>query len=56
MTLVLAAPGMQLTARGVAMQDGGEGDVIRIVNERSHTVVQGTITAAGTVVVAAAGR
>jgi flagella basal body P-ring formation protein FlgA len=55
-TLVLDAPGMQLTARGVAMQDGGEGDVIRILNERSHTAVQGVVTAAGTVVVAAAGR
>ena len=55
-TLVLDAPGMQLTARGVAMQDGGEGEVIRIVNERSHTVVQGIVTGAGTVVVAAAGR
>ena len=55
-TLVLDAPGMQLTARGVAMQDGGEGDVIRIANERSHTVVQGIVTGAGTVVVAAAGR
>ena len=55
-TLILDTPGMRLTARGVAMQDGGEGDVIRIANERSHAVVQGTVTAAGTVVVAAAGR
>jgi flagella basal body P-ring formation protein FlgA len=52
-TLILDAPGMQLTARGVATQDGGEGEVIRILNERSHTVVQGIVTAAGTVVVAA---
>ncbi|MFO1153838.1 MAG: flagellar basal body P-ring formation chaperone FlgA [Rhodospirillales bacterium] len=55
-TLILDVPGMQLTARGVAMQDGGEGEVIRIVNERSHSVIQGTVTAAGTVLVAAGSR
>ncbi len=50
-TLVFDAPGMQLTARGVAMQDGGDGEVIRILNERSRTIVQGVVTAGGTVIV-----
>lgn len=52
-TLVLDAPGMQLTARGLAAQDGSQGDVIRVLNERSHTLVQGIVTVDGTVVVAA---
>jgi flagella basal body P-ring formation protein FlgA len=52
-TLVLQTPGMQLTAGGIAQEDGGEGDAIRIVNERSRTVVKGIVTGAGTVAVLA---
>ena len=31
----LAAKGMTLTAKGVARQEGGEGDVIRVTNPTS---------------------
>lgn len=50
-TLILKAPGMQITAGGIAQDDGGEGDTIRVVNDRSRSVVKGVVSGAGTVVV-----
>ncbi|MGF1639700.1 MAG: flagellar basal body P-ring formation chaperone FlgA [Rhodospirillales bacterium] len=50
-TLVLTRPGMELTARGRALEDGGEGDTIRIVNGRSQAVVEGVVTAVGRVTI-----
>jgi flagella basal body P-ring formation protein FlgA len=48
-TLVLETPAMTLTAVGQALQDGALGDVVRIANLQSRSVVSGEITAAGTV-------
>jgi flagella basal body P-ring formation protein FlgA len=50
-TLVLQANHMRLTARGKALDPGGLGDVIRVVNEQSKQVVEGTVFAAGQVAI-----
>ena len=50
-TLVLQATHMRLTARGKALDQGSHGDVIRVVNEQSKQVVEGTVAAAGQVAV-----
>jgi flagella basal body P-ring formation protein FlgA len=50
-TLVLQATHMRLTARGKALDQGSHGDVIRIVNEQSKQIVEGTIVAAGQVAI-----
>lgn len=46
-TLILQGPHMRLTARGKALDQGSQGDVIRIVNDQSKQVVEGTVVAAG---------
>lgn len=48
-TLVLEMPGMQLSARGVAQEDGGMGATIHVLNERSKTTVLGVVTSPSTV-------
>jgi flagella basal body P-ring formation protein FlgA len=50
-TLVLDTPSMTLTARGRALEDGGDGDTIRVTNAQSRTTVQGVVTGAGKVAV-----
>ena len=50
-TLVLQATHMRLTARGKALDQGSHGDVIRVVNEQSKQVVEGTVMAAGQVAI-----
>lgn len=50
-TLILQAAHMRLTARGKALDAGSKGDVVRIVNEQSKQVVEGTVVAAGQVAV-----
>ncbi|MEK7820097.1 MAG: flagellar basal body P-ring formation chaperone FlgA [Pseudomonadota bacterium] len=50
-TIVLQAPQMRLTTRGRALDAGGQGDVIRIVNNQSKQTVEGTVVAAGQVLV-----
>jgi flagella basal body P-ring formation protein FlgA len=50
-TLVLTTSGMQLTARGRALEDGGEGDAIRVANAQSHTLVEGIVSGAGRVTI-----
>jgi flagella basal body P-ring formation protein FlgA len=42
---------MRLTARGKALDSGSQGDVIRVVNEQSKQVVEGTVAAAGQVAI-----
>lgn len=54
-TLILQGPNMRLTARGKALDAGSQGDVIRIVNDQSKQVVEGTVVAAGQVAVKAFG-
>jgi flagella basal body P-ring formation protein FlgA len=50
-TLILARPGMQLTARGRALADGGKGDTVRVVNVQSNLAVEGIVTGPDTVTV-----
>ena len=50
-TLILQTPKMTLTARGKALQPGSEGDVIRINNLQSNTVVEAEVVASGRVMV-----
>lgn len=47
MVLNLEAPGLALTARGIATEPGGIGDRIRILNEYAHTTVEAVITGPG---------
>ncbi len=51
-TMVVSAPGMTITARGVAMEDGAEGETIRIRNLRSDRIVEGVVTGPETVRIA----
>lgn len=48
-TLVFEDGALLLAARGRALQEGGVGDVVRVMNVGSNTVVTGTITGAQTV-------
>jgi len=50
-TMILRAPKMLLTAQGKALQDGAEGDVIRITNSQSNKIVEAEVIAAGQVAV-----
>lgn len=43
---------LQLMARGRALQDGGVGELVRVMNIASNIVVTGTITGPQTVTVA----
>lgn len=42
---------MQLTAQGRALEEGARGETIRVINTKSNTVVTGTVTDAGLVMV-----
>lgn len=48
-TLVISSAALNVTATGKALMQGGIGDVIKVANISSQRVVEGTITAAGTV-------
>lgn len=48
-TMILRSPQMTLTAQGKALDEGSDGDVVRINNTQSNKVVQAVVTAAGTV-------
>jgi len=48
-TLVVESAAMRLTARGVALEDGALGDIVRIRNTTSDRVVEGRVAAAGLV-------
>jgi len=50
-TMYLRAPKMTLTAQGKAMEDGSDGDVIRITNSQSKNVVEAEIIGHGKVAV-----
>lgn len=49
--MTLSQPGMHLTARGRALQDGGLGEVISVVNLQSKLKVEGVVTGPGAVAV-----
>jgi flagella basal body P-ring formation protein FlgA len=55
-TLKVTTPYMQLTAQGKALQDGAEGDVVRVNNTRSNRMLEGTVTGPGEVTIRAAGQ
>lgn len=46
-TLVYANGAMQLKTQGYAMNDGAEGELIRVRNARSNTIVHGVVTPHG---------
>ena len=48
-TMVLQTPKMQLTSKGRAMDDASMGEVVRIMNIQSKTVVEATVVGANTV-------
>ncbi len=50
-TLRLATERMVLTAQGRALEPGTRGDVIRVMNTQSRTIVNGTVLASGAVAV-----
>jgi len=47
--LVYVVPGITLTARGKALESGGEGDIINVLNPPSKRTVQGVIIGPGRV-------
>lgn len=48
-TMVLQTPKMQLTSKGRAMDDAAMGEVVRIMNTQSKTVVEATVVGTNTV-------
>ncbi len=54
--LRLDTPYMQLSTQGRALDDGAQGEVVRVMNLRSKVIVQGTVDGDGLVRVAAAGQ
>ena len=53
-SLMFQAPGILLTTRGKALEAGGEGDVISVLNAQSNRTIQGVITGPGRVDIAPA--
>ena len=48
-TMTFEAPGVDLTAMGRAMSEGGVGDTVTVQNPASFRMITGIVTAAGTV-------
>jgi flagella basal body P-ring formation protein FlgA len=48
-TMMFEAPGVELTAMGRAMSEGGIGDTVTVQNPASFRMVNAIVTAAGTV-------
>jgi len=48
-TMLFSAPGVELTAMGRAMSEGGVGDMVTVQNPASFRMVTATVTAPGTV-------
>ncbi len=55
-TMLFVAPGMQLTSTGRALEDGGQGDSITVLNPTSYRKVEAVVVKAGTVRVGALGE
>lgn len=53
--ITLSTASMSLSAQGKALQDGGRGDVIRVVNTQSNRIVEATVAGPNVVVVAKPG-
>ncbi len=54
-TIYLKAPKMTLTARGKALENGSDGDTVRIANTRSNTIIEAEVTGMGKVSVLSVG-
>lgn len=54
--VVFERQGMALSARARALEDGGVGEVVRVSNLQSNTVVEGTVTGPGRVDVGVPGQ
>lgn len=54
-TMVLRLPDMVLTAQGKAMDEGSDGDAIRVTNTQSNNVVEAVVTGTNTVTVRSTG-
>jgi flagellar basal body P-ring formation protein FlgA len=52
-TLVYQVPGIMLTTRGKALEAGGDGDVINVLNVQTKRNIQGVVTGPGRVDIAA---
>lgn len=50
-TMILRQPGMELTTKGRATEDGAEGDTIHVANSHSKTVVEAVVIGANLVTV-----
>ena len=48
-TMTFSAPGVEVTATGRAMSEGGVGDTVTIQNPASYRMISATVTAPGTV-------
>lgn len=48
-TMILRAPQMMLTAKGRALDNGADGDTVRVSNSQSNTVVEAVVTGTGMV-------
>ncbi len=48
-TMQFEAPGVELTAMGRAMGEGGVGDTVTLQNPASYRMISGVVTAPGTV-------
>lgn len=48
-TMTFSAPGVELTAMGRAMSEGGVGDMVTVQNPASFRMITATVTAPGTV-------
>lgn len=54
-TITLVTANITLSAQGKALQDGGKGDVIRVVNTQSNRIVEATVAGPNIVAVAKPG-
>jgi flagella basal body P-ring formation protein FlgA len=51
-TIVLRRAGMELTVQGKALDEGGKGDMVRVMNTKSQRVLEAQVDGPGTVVLA----
>jgi flagellar basal body P-ring formation protein FlgA len=50
-TIVLRAGGMELTVQGKALEEGGRGDIVKVVNTKSKRAIEAQVDGPGTVVI-----
>ncbi len=53
-TLIYESPGLYLTIRGKALENGTEGDVVNVINLQSKRTVSGTVIGRGQVSISVA--